>query len=362
MARPATERQDLENATRANGVSELGSLDAQELDNTGERFLPGAHNAAEMSYDHVARYRLVERYVAGKDVIDMGCGAGYGSHSLSRVASSVRGVDLSGEAIAHAKARYEAPNLSYGVGDVTRLPFEDASFEVAISFEVIEHLEEPEDLVREARRVVKEAGLFVVSTPDKRTYSLDRNSVNPYHVREMFPLEFREILERHFEHVEIYGQGALAGSIVVPGAELPADGRVTLESAQFSLEEPDFSQEAPTALYLIAVCANGEPPEGLERPHLILDRDRQIYEECWEWGTTARQIKMYHNHKHREMAARIQETNRKLKEANAQLRRCRNELTLVKRSRSYVLALGVSALARGARRAATGARSLLKKG
>ncbi|MGI9048081.1 MAG: class I SAM-dependent methyltransferase [Rubrobacteraceae bacterium] len=331
----------MENATRTNGVRELETLETQELENTGERFLPGADNSAEMAYDHIARYRLVERYVRDKEMVDMGCGAGYGSHSLSRLAKSVRGVDLSEEAVAHAKHRYRAPNLSYQIGDVTKLPFEDSSFETAISFEVIEHLEEPEDLVREARRVVKEDGLFIVSTPDKQTYSNDRNSVNPYHLREMYPPEFREVLERHFEHVRIYRQGTLAGSIIAPEEELPSDGRVSLESAQFSLEDPDFSLEVPATLYLIAVCSNGEPPEVLDRPHLILDRDRQIYEECWEWGTTARQIKMYHNYKHRELSARIQESNRKLRQANAKLRQCRHDLDLIRNSRSYTLALKI---------------------
>lgn len=313
----------------------------EEIENTGERFLPGVGNAAEMSYDHIARYRLVERYVEGKAMIDMGCGAGYGSNSLSRLAKSVRGVDLSEEAIGHAKRRYSAPNLGYEIGDVTKLPFEDDSFEVAISFEVIEHLSRPEDLVVEAKRVVKDDGLFIVSTPDKQTYSNDRNSVNPYHVKEMYEAEFREILERHFEHVTLYRQGAFAGSLILPGEELPADGRVTLESAHFSLEDPEFSLQAPATLYIIAVCTNGEPPEPLQSPHMILDRDRQIFEETFDWGITTHQILQYHNYKHRELASRVQETNRKLRQANEQLKRCRHDLNLIRNSGSYALALKI---------------------
>lgn len=313
----------------------------EEIENTGERFLPGVGNTAEMSYDHIARYRLVERYVEGKAMIDMGCGAGYGSNSLSRLAKSVRGVDLSEEAIGHAKRRYSAPNLDYQIGDVTKLPFEDDSFEAAISFEVIEHLSRPEDLVVEAKRVIKDDGLFIVSTPDKQTYSNDRNSVNPYHVKEMYEAEFREILERHFEHVTLYRQGAFAGSLILPGEELPADGRVTLESAHFSLEDPEFSLRAPATLYIIAVCTNGDPPEPLQSPHMILDRDRQIFEETFDWGITAHQIMQYHNYKHRELAARIQETNRKLRQANEQLKRCRHDLNLIRNSGSYGLALKI---------------------
>lgn len=314
---------------------------SEDIENTGERFLPGVGNAAEMSYDHIARYRLVERYVAGKAMIDMGCGAGYGSNSLSRLAKSVRGVDLSEEAVSHAKNRYNAPNLRYQIGDVTRLPFEDDSFEAAISFEVIEHLTRPEDLVIEAKRVVRDDGLFIVSTPDKQTYSNDRNSVNPFHVKEMYEAEFREILERHFEYVTLYRQGAFAGSLILPDEKLPSDGRVTLESAHFSLEDPEFSLEPPATLYIIAVCTNGTPPEPLQRPHMILDRDRQVFEETFDWGITARQIKQYHNYKHRELASRVQETNQRLRQANEQLKRCRHDLNLIRNSRSYALALKI---------------------
>ena len=317
----------MENATRANGASKDGKLAAQELENTGERFLPGANNAAEMAYDHIARYRLAERYVEDRDIVDMGCGAGYGSHSLSRLARSVRGMDLSEEAIAHAERRYHSSNLSYGVGDVTKLPYESGSFETAVSFEVIEHLERPEDLVVEAKRVLKDDGIFIVSTPDKQAYSNDRNSVNPFHVSEMYPLEFREILERHFGYVQIYRQGTLAGSIITPDPnELPGDGQVTLESAQFSLDEPGLSLEAPATLYLIAVCTNGTPPEPLEGPHLILDRDRQIYEEAVGLLTVAAQIKAYHNYKHRVLAARIHDGNRRLREANEETRKAHQKV------------------------------------
>ncbi len=338
---PLTERKHLENAARADGLNGHGTPEAHELENTGERFLPGVGNAAEMSYDHIARYRLVERYVEGRAMIDMGCGAGYGSNSLSRLARSVQGVDLSEEAIGHARRRYHAQNLSYQVGDVTRLPFEDSSFEVAISFEVIEHLDRPEDLVVEAKRVVRDDGLFLVSTPDKQTYSNDRNSVNPYHVKEMYEAEFREILERHFEHVTLYRQGAFAGSLILAGEGLPPDGGVALESAHFSLEDPEFSLEAPVTLYIIAVCTNGEPPEPLAKPHMILDRDRQIFEETFDWGITAHQIKQYHNYKHHELAARVQETNRKLRRANEELKRCRHDLDVIRNSGSYALALKI---------------------
>jgi SAM-dependent methyltransferase len=264
---------------------------------------------AEISYDHIARYRFAERYVKGKKTIDLGSGTGYGTHSLSKFAKNILGVDISEEAVAHATWCYDASNLRYEVGDVTNLSYPDESFEAAISFEVIEHLGRPEDLVKEALRLLKADGVFVVSTPDKQTYSNDRNHVNPHHLKEMYPLEFREILERHFRHVHIYRQGALAGNIITPDLrELPQDGQLTLESTRFSLPDPKFGREVPTTLYMIAVCTNGQDPEPLQGAHLMLDYDRQIYEEFTDWhAMLGPLLRMYHMYQQEMVQRQVQE-------------------------------------------------------
>lgn len=277
---------------------------APELAHTGERFLPDK-GSAEVAYDHITRYRLAERYVQGKVAVDLGSGAGYGTYSLARFARRILGVDLSEEAVAYAAWCYEAPGLRYEVGDVTGLPNPGGSFDTAVSFEVIEHLERPEALVEEARRLLKEDGVFVVSTPDKQTYSNDRNYVNRYHLKEMYSLEFRELLEQHFRRVQIYWQGPLAGSIIMPHpAELPEGGEVVLESTRFSLPEPKFGREAPITLYMVAVCTNGPAPEPLQKPHLILDCDREIYEEHAEWRAAVGALLQYRSHEVRVLEER----------------------------------------------------------
>lgn len=278
------------------------------LEHTGERFLPGiALGAAEITYDHIARYRFAEQYTEGKKTIDLGCGTGYGTRSLSKLARDILGVDISEEAVAYAASHYGAPNLGYETGDVTNLPYPDESFEAAVSFEVIEHLAHPETLVKEASRLLKEDGIFVVSTPDKQTYSNDRNHANPHHLKEMYSLEFREILEQRFRHVQIYRQGAFAGNIITPDpSELPEDGHLTLESTQFSVPDPTFGRGTPTTLYMVAVCTNGPDPAPLREPLLILDRDRQIYAEQADWQAMLGQLRMYHSHKMHQLQARVQ--------------------------------------------------------
>ena len=353
------------------------------LENTGERFLPGEMYSAEMAYDHLTRYRLAERYVNDKEILDMGCGAGYGTHSLSKLARGILGVDLSEEAVAYAGSRYQAPNLRYETGDVTALPYEDGSFEAAISFEVIEHLEHPEALVAEAKRLLKDDGVFVVSTPDRQTYSNNRSLVNRHHLSEMYPLEFRELLERSFEHVQIYRQGSLAGSIVAPDPdELPGDGRVNLESAQFSLSEPGFGDGFPATFYMVAVCSSEASPKTLDRPLLILDRDRQIYEEADDRQAMLRHVRMYHDYRHQnankllrqtnerlgkarreadERLARVRrESNRRLQEAHRQLRQVRQEKKEMQSSRGWRVANGINVAVTKVRASAARIRGILR--
>ena len=308
-----------------------------ELAKTREPFLPGPTASAEAAYDHSTRYRLAERYVEGKEVIDMGCGAGDGTHRLAGAAHSVLGVDISEDAVAHASSHYQAPNLRYEVGNVTDLPYEDESFEAAVSFKTIEHLEDPEQLVLQAKRLLKGDGVLVVSTPNRQTYSIDRNRMNPHHVSEMYPLEFRELLERNFEHVQMYWQGALAGSVIAPDPEeLPEDGQVTLESAQFSLPAPAFGRGFPETLYMVAVCTNGEAPEPLREPFMVLDRDRYIYEVHED---LLHYQHMYRNHLTSPLE--IQQMNKLLQEANNQVERVRQEMSAMQSTRGWKIATSI---------------------
>ncbi len=72
-----------------------------ELEFTGERFVPGA--AGEIWYEHWHRYLFAAPLVAGARVLDVACGEGYGSALLARSAARVTGADLSQDAIAHAR-------------------------------------------------------------------------------------------------------------------------------------------------------------------------------------------------------------------------------------------------------------------
>ena len=153
---------------------------------------------------HLARYVFAEQWCRDRDVLDAGCGAGYGSFHLSLVARSVVGGDVSGDAIEYARLHYGAPNLEFRVFDATSLPFDDAAFDVVCSFETIEHVDDVDALLRESARVLRPGGTFVVSTPRAKqtTHSPD----NPFHRVEFSRADFERILRTAFASVEMYGE------------------------------------------------------------------------------------------------------------------------------------------------------------
>jgi len=124
-------------------------------------------------------------------------------------ATRVVGVDRSHEAV--EEARKGAPrNSHFVVGDVTQLPFPDDEFDVYISFETFEHVEDEQILIEQAKRVLKPDGTFACSTPNRSVVSpghcLSDHPLNPFHTREYEQEEFESILRRRFSRLLIYGQ------------------------------------------------------------------------------------------------------------------------------------------------------------
>jgi SAM-dependent methyltransferase len=215
---------------------------------TGERVIPGQVDA-DLLNEHLARYAFAARLSRRKQVLDAGCGAGYGSSELARTAAGVLGIDRSAEAIAFARAQYPAPNLRFEEGDCSTLPAADGSTDLVVAFEVIEHLEDWRGFLREARRVLAPAGQFIVSTPNKLYYSESRGASgpNPFHVHEFEFEEFRAELGEVFPHVSLFLENHTEGVVFQPASsqsESTADCRV------------DEGGSAPEdSHFFVAVCA-----------------------------------------------------------------------------------------------------------
>jgi len=167
---------------------------------TGER--PG--RGAEFAYDearHLVAYRYALDLVRGKDVLDAGCGDGFGTQMLAAVARSVVGIDYDAEAIAGCERAWHEPNLAFRRVDLTAPGDFHARFDVVLSFQVVEHIDDPTPFLAALRARLAATGVLVLTTPNRLTSF----SENPYHVREYAPEELQAVLAPFFPSVTLLG-------------------------------------------------------------------------------------------------------------------------------------------------------------
>jgi 2-polyprenyl-3-methyl-5-hydroxy-6-metoxy-1,4-benzoquinol methylase len=232
-------------------IPTVPEIDTTPLAFTGERFHPD--RSGEMWYEHWHRYAAVVPLVRERRVLDIACGEGYGSAHLAKAAVSVIGVDISPEAVAHARSHYQAVNLSFSEGSCTAIPLADASVDVVVSFETLEHIEAHDAFLAEIKRVLVPGGLCIISTPNKAAYTDARDYHNEYHVKELYLSEFESLLGKYWAHHTLYGQRNGFHSQIAPLATTTSD------NAEGSLTIGSISAQAgeiPAPLYVIALCSD----------------------------------------------------------------------------------------------------------
>lgn len=224
------------------------------LEFTGERFIPGI--AGNIELEHLHRYALAQRLCAGKSVLDIACGEGYGSAMMAQSAKHVIGMDISEEAIAHGRMRYVADNLVYQVGDCTAINLPDASVDMVVSFETIEHHDRHAEMLAELRRVLKPSGCLLISSPDRFYYSEKPGTTNLHHVKELYAHEFKALVESHFKHVNYYGQTVAYGSVIL--AESVSAPQSTYWKEGETLQQADG---LAMPLFWLALASDGPLPD-----------------------------------------------------------------------------------------------------
>ena len=154
------------------------------------------YSAMEASI-HIARYLLAKDFVAGKSVLDVACGEGYGSYLLKQWgAKSVVGVDIDSGSIELAKSLFNADDLEFYSSNAEDLVFiESESFDIVVSFETIEHVDDPTKYLHEIKRVVKDDGLLIISCPNDHYYYPSSAVSNPFHKRKFTFEEFKELTQ-----------------------------------------------------------------------------------------------------------------------------------------------------------------------
>lgn len=155
---------------------------------TGERTVPGIAHENYWFRRHEVVYGAVAADCAGADVLEAGCGEGYGADLLAGTARRVLALDYDSRTVEHVAARY--PRVSVARANLVALPVRTASAGVVVSLQVVEHLWDQELFLAECLRVLRPGGRLLVSTPNRITFSPGRDTpLNPFHTRELDPGE-----------------------------------------------------------------------------------------------------------------------------------------------------------------------------
>jgi GT2 family glycosyltransferase/SAM-dependent methyltransferase/glycosyltransferase involved in cell wall biosynthesis len=232
-------------------MNSLNKIASEALAFDHERFLPATMDG-NIALEHWHRYVFAAQFTTGKVVVDIACGEGYGSNYLAHSSKRVFGIDISDSVIESAKRRYAAANLSFLVGNCTRIPLEDASVDVVVSFETLEHHAEHQEMFLDIKRILRPKGLLIISTPDRKEYSDKTGYHNRFHVKELYVDDFRSLLLSHFHNVAFCGQQIVFGSAI----ECPSS---ISEIFRFAMDEGRAPTDATLApLYWIGVASDGD--------------------------------------------------------------------------------------------------------
>ena len=211
-----------------------------------ERYVPGTWSKLA-EYEHMPRYRLACKLAPDKQVLDFGCGTGYGSAMLAEIADSVTGLDIDSKAQIWARDCHHNPNLNFHQCDDLGATFAPRSFDLVTCFEMIEHVDQATQkaTVASIARLLRDDGILIISTPNPDVTKLYGD--NPYHLREMTEREFLELLSEHFSHITILKQKVRIG--------VSFDGSDNDEVHHWSSEKPIACSKPVEPIAFIAICS-----------------------------------------------------------------------------------------------------------
>lgn len=303
-----------------------------------ERFVPEEFRGHLIAAEHLARYRWAAAAVRDREVLDAASGDGYGALILAQAgARRVVAVDRDPEAVINARQRAgdEAEVL---LADLGNLPLDDASFDVVTCFEAIEHVIDAQGVLDELRRVLRDDGLLLISTPNREVFTPG----NPHHVHEYTPAELEAALRRGFANVRLHRQNAhLASFLAGDDPARTEDGATPLAAEVRKLAA------MPSELFTIAAASNAELPAMGDVLMLggVFEL-RELLETTWHWEDRAISAEADAGASRSERASAVQareQAERLVEELQAQL-------DAVVNSRSWRMTGPVRKAARAARR------------
>lgn len=180
---------------------------------TGERYVPDDIRTSEEHLGllrHIFVYEHVKKRLEGTDkVLEIGFGEGYGTRLLSDAVGEIVGIDVEQTVVDYALDKYASSKCKYMHYDGSTVPYPDETFDVVISFQVIEHIVNDAAFIAEVYRVLKTGGRFYITTPNRTTrLKPGQKPWNRFHVREYYPGQLADLLQVNFGEVKVLGVSA----------------------------------------------------------------------------------------------------------------------------------------------------------
>lgn len=180
-------------ATDADSTTDYSPASAGSLPLTGERTVPGIPVENYWFRRHEVAYEHLAPQVAGAVVLEVGSGEGYGTELLAGSARRILGIDYDASAVEHAAARYRSARFARA--NLAALPVRSGSVDAVATLQVIEHVWDHGQFVRECVRVLRPGGRLHVTTPNRLTFSPGLDApVNPFHTKEFTATELTGLL------------------------------------------------------------------------------------------------------------------------------------------------------------------------
>jgi 2-polyprenyl-3-methyl-5-hydroxy-6-metoxy-1,4-benzoquinol methylase len=168
---------------------------------TGERVVPNdMKDRPDIYSEHLIRYAIAMNYCGNMEILDVACGTGYGTKILDSVGKAWGG-DNNPESIQYAQEIYGLENIEIiDLETQTILSVFNKKFDVIVSFETIEHLENPKYFLKNVREALAEDGLFIFSAPVQNR--------SPFHKHIYNYRQATEIGNGDFQNIRIFVQRA----------------------------------------------------------------------------------------------------------------------------------------------------------
>lgn len=220
--------------------------DDKMIEDTGERMIPAYHKGQLVYGEHIVRYEGALPLLKGKTVLDIASGSGYGTNLIGSVAKKVYGVDLDDGAVKYAQVNFGRPNTTFLQGSGTAIPLDDNTVDVLVSFETLEHIDDYRAFMREIKRVLKDNGLLILSTPNDKEFPEGAH----FHIHEFEEEELNKLVKETFANRKEYFQATWIYNALIDRQQLTTETEFTIATKNVA------PVETKKALYFYLLCSN----------------------------------------------------------------------------------------------------------